>query len=422
MFQLPTFRLPGQELVFFPDYTGLILEWTWQHLKLKTWLHRHLVENEQEEICWLSVINYEYNAPRAQDGLQHVWVPLPELQSIYWRDPNHMAVLYTLHRIGFAHPRWAPWDQPDWYTRVQARMYSTLATKGYEILGSQQIKGGWDRTAIIRVETLQGNLFLKAGNSGCNEGHVLLELMKQHPLNVPHVIAHHPLEKWTVMQDFGSPSLVTSSIEVMSAAIERFADIQHASIEFLERLTEIGCEDRSSASILKLLEALLVDEEFGGEQAWQYTVREVRKCLPEIESQLRSVEVAGIPLCLHNEDFRDGNIMVADNQFVLYDWNECVIAHPFFSMAYFLRRLKGYSDKSLAASLLETYLSTWQNYLPQSVLFELFESVRALLNVYEIARCYAELKSLDPGSPWAINTKQYIHSCVMALGDVDHSH
>ena len=43
-----------------------------------------------------------------------------------------------------------------------------------------------------------------------------------------------------------------------------------------------------------------------------------------------------VTLSLHNEDFREGNIVISGDNPVLFDWKNTVISHPFFLLTTFL--------------------------------------------------------------------------------------
>lgn len=115
-----------------------------------------------------------------------------------------------------------------------------------------------------------------------------------------------------------------------------------------------------------------------------------------------------VPYTIHNEDFREGNVAVQGDNIILYDWSKTVISIPFFSIVYFIRKSTMLENEEIK----KTYLNVWNEYIDGRVCNRLMEVVENLYYVYEADRCLLDLNLLKKGSPWYINSAEYIKKCL----------
>ena len=81
---------------------------------------------------------------------------------------------------------------------------------------------------------------------------------------------------------------------------------------------------------------------------------------------------------IEHGDFHDNNCLIdAQDALVFNDWGDAVITHPFFSLISFLKSAERHHNISVNTALYQdlrdTYLTTWQDFEPESRLLEAFE-------------------------------------------------
>jgi hypothetical protein len=133
---------------------------------------------------------------------------------------------------------------------------------------------------------------------------------------------------------------------------------------------------------------------------------------PRVQTMWSRLDEVAISPSIHLQDFRGLNIAVVGDNYLYFDWGDCVIAHPFLSvhrMLDFLTPPEGikswdgqfdHPDDDLRRRIRDAYLDPWTAYgsLPQ--LRELFVLSRYLNGIYQPIRFYLETAYLEPGCPW----------------------
>ncbi len=148
--------------------------------------------------------------------------------------------------------------------------------------------------------------------------------------------------------------------------------------------------------------------------------------IPAIADRCRELSDSPVPVTLHKEDLRAENVAWHGDSFLFYDWSNTTISHPFFSMSYFLNRMKRPKDiaslswKTLLTdpgriALRDVYLEAWHDCAGTEELREEFVRVRSLFSLYEAIRCYLDLPYLEPDAPWTRNARVYIPRCLRDL-------
>jgi hypothetical protein len=185
-------------------------------------------------------------------------------------------------------------------------------------------------------------------------------------------------------------------------ALRLFAEIQAGEAAQVDRFRALGCLDRSPAVLAEAAGRLLV--EIPGMMA------EAGVLAPEDAAELASfrgrvvaacgrLEELGIPLSIHHEDFRDGNVVLTAGGPRFFDWADTVIAHPFFSLQRFLDDVEPpaggapwdwrFAEGDPRAALRDAYLEPWAarfGTVPREALIEACELTRRLEGVYQVLR------------------------------------
>jgi hypothetical protein len=219
------------------------------------------------------------------------------------------------------------------------------------------------------------------------------------------------------MRDFGDQILDTLPDDYLPAAARLFAEIQLDSVADLQRWAQLGCPNRGPEAMINLMDQLLIDplaSQVGRFALNEAELEELQAFMPQLKAMWTRLMDYALPLTIHQQDFRGGNIALVGQTYLYYDWSDTVIAHPFFSVHRMLdflpapaglERWQGHfthPDDQTRRNIRAAYLEPWTAYEPMERLLEAFILSRYLNEVYQAVRWYLELAHLEPGSPWTI--------------------
>jgi hypothetical protein len=83
-------------------------------------------------------------------------------------------------------------------------------------------------------------------------------------------------------------------------------------------------------------EALLLDRPHGLTTAER---ERLRASVPEIASAAHELASYGIPGTLQHDDLHDGNVFVRDGCYLIFDWGDSSVSHPFHSLVVTFRAI-----------------------------------------------------------------------------------
>jgi hypothetical protein len=309
-----------------------------------------------------------------------------------------------------------------------------MTESGHRVTGPvTQLKGAWGWSSILVADTRTDRFYFKASYmKPPYEAVVVDELSKTRPELVPSPVVVDRKRNWMIMRDFGDTHLDSLDEEQWRGAVRTFAGLQRESIRRVEKWKGLNCPVTSPEEMAAACERLLRETEIlhGGPDALgEREIDELAGLLPAIADRCGELSDSPVPPALHNEDFRSDNVAWGGDSFVFFDWSHTSITHPFFSMSYFLNRIKRPPDAASLPwkteledperiALRDAYLEPWLDYGGHEKLCEDFLRVRRLFFLNEAIRCYLDLPYLETGTPWTINTMDYIPRCLRDLKTV----
>lgn len=188
---------------------------------------------------------------------------------------------------------------------------------------------------------------------------------------VPRILGINPTLHSFIMSDAGEvlrPKLLIDYDEqTVCPLLTRYAGLQLAVADHAENLLEAGAQDwRLSrlpgyyASLLANDEALLADGLTKGE------LQQLTALKPQVEELCTQLATFGLPETIEHGDFHDNNVLVNSSGLVINDWGDAAWAHPFFSLARFLRSATRVHatllDYPKIERLRQAYFSPWLIY------------------------------------------------------------
>jgi len=106
----------------------------------------------------------------------------------------------------------------------------------------------------------------------------------------------------------------------------------------LKKRSHWGAPDRRPASLtdqfLALCDALAELPLDNGPDLARDDLPLLRAFAPQVSTMSAQLAATGFPDTLHHDDLHPGNICLRAGQYVVFDWGECGVAHPFSRCAY----------------------------------------------------------------------------------------
>ena len=407
---------------FFPEDIVAIRQALDETFNIDLTVLRHIQDAGAVQICEL-----ENHSPKWCPPANGRWIGYSDLANLELAVREHQAVLKTWFsekQKGETSTLSPPWEHRGWFNEAKVWIQAQISRLGYEAVGPiTQFKGAWSRSSILYVPTTAGNLYFKACfEMPPSEQEVIRALAERWPNNVPSILATELERRWMLMRDFGDKHLDDVTDDHWRAAVRLFAEIQMDSVREIDHWIALGCPDRTPSQMIVCMDQLFTDTSAltrGRHRLSQAEIASLHSFLPQLQEMCRELANSAIPQTIHHDDFRSGNTVVFDQTYLYYDWGETVVSHPFFSINYFLNRIRrphGMSrsdwifwvDDPRRRAIRDAYLQPWTRYESMERLLEVFTLARQLFSLYEAIRCYAELPYLDGSCPWAKGTMEYI--------------
>ncbi len=276
-----------------------------------------------------------------------------------------------------------PWTHPNWTEESTAWIENHLTQLRYQLTGPIAQHYTSQTSHVLHVPTDQGSLYFKASAPlFSHETAITDTLARLWPGFVPQVITADTTRSWLLMSD-ANPTLrdltkADHDMDRWAEMLRRYTLLQHEATSRIDQLVAAGVPDRRLARLPDLLGQLLVDrpalmigETDGLPEADYERLLGIR---PELESQCQDLAAYGIPETLHHDDFHAGHAGLPHGEFIFFDWAECCVAHPFYSLMMSLRSAK-YTYTATEQELLrlrDVYLGGWTTYGPMERLLEAF--------------------------------------------------
>jgi hypothetical protein len=219
-----------------------------------------------------------------------------------------------------------PWAAAGWRERAEAWIGGQLAAHGLAPAGPvEEVKiRPW--SAVLRAPTDRGDVYFKANLPAlANEPELTRLLHRIAPEHVLDVLADEPGEGWMLQRD-GGPVLaarldgrdVRDRLEGMFAA---YAEVQVGTVEHIGELLGAGAPDRRLPELRSLFEELVA----GGHA-------ELLGLAVRVGDLAAELDAYAVPAAIDHSDLHASNVLAPEGRYVVFDWHEAAVTHPFFSM------------------------------------------------------------------------------------------
>jgi Phosphotransferase enzyme family len=254
-----------------------------------------------------------------------------------------------------------------WLAEVRAWIDEQAVRLGWSVVG--EIEQPHDRpwATVLRVPTERGDLYFKANDSASRFEAALVEVLaERRPDCVPPLVAVDVERGWLLMEDAGTRlrELVERDRDLSCwfDVLPLYAGVQLDLADRVDDLVALGVPDLRLAEIPARYEQLLAEVELSDEDR-----RRVEASFPTVRE--RCEELAGycLPETIQHDDFHDGQVYVRDGRYLLLDWGDACVSHPFFTLSVTLEGVLAWGLDDVEGSVdttpfLNAYLTAFADY------------------------------------------------------------
>jgi hypothetical protein len=224
----------------------------------------------------------------------------------------------------------APWMRRDWWIRATDWVDAELATRGRSRSGDLEPREHWRVSAVARVPTTDGAVWLKAVPPIFGREPAVLDVLGERLAGrVPRVLARQESAEGSrfLTDDAGTVPADIGDADPARLGV-LLADFQLRTLDLLPRLAAVGCADRSPARLAAGLEMMAYDGvEVGLLDPDERTA--LQQQVPRITDHLLALAQTRLPPVLVHGDFHPWNVARrpgwAVGDAVALDWTDAAI-------------------------------------------------------------------------------------------------
>ena len=252
------------------------------------------------------------------------------------------------------------WTDPHWLAEAHEWIESALAKAGLRRTGAiEQPHVRWWST-LLRVPTTGGDLWFKANTESLRyEAGLVTLLAARRPECVPPLLASDLERGWMLMADAGT---TLRGLQEEERDLSRWLEVLplYAGVQLdlagdVDELLALGVPDLRLATLPERYERFVAEVEV------EQRFRDAVPLVAELSEQLAAYR---IPETIQHDDFHDAQVFVRDGRYLLLDWGDACVSHPFCTLSVTLEGVLawGLDDVENAvdtAPFRDAYLRPW---------------------------------------------------------------
>ncbi|NTG90865.1 aminoglycoside phosphotransferase family protein [Agrobacterium rhizogenes] len=217
-----------------------------------------------------------------------------------------------------------------------------LRAHNYRVFNGPELVGAVPWSKIYRFATSRGNIYLKwSAPAYAREAALMAHLAERFPTAILPVLAWNEAIDAFLMPDGGVPlrgKLKESyDQQLVGIILGQYARIQSVISSDVDVLLALGIDDWRVAVFPNLYDELVYDEGLLGREGLEAAeIKQLQRSGGDVRRLCRALAEFKVPETLEHCDFHDNNVLVAAEGFLIDDWGDAVITHPFFSLVGFL--------------------------------------------------------------------------------------
>jgi hypothetical protein len=191
-------------------------------------------------------------------------------------------------------------------------------------------------STVMRVPTADGPLWFKAVSDLHRfEPALTAFLGGLRPDAVPEVVALDTSHAWMLMRDGGVRLReLPPTVDDWERVLPSYAELQLAAAPHLPHLIELGVPDFRLTRLTELVREMLSPRPKGLSAEDHKAMLAGRA---DVDAMAEQLLAAGIPETIQHDDLHDGQVFVRDGRYLVFDWGDACVSHPFHTLTVTLR-------------------------------------------------------------------------------------
>jgi Phosphotransferase enzyme family len=333
----------------------------------------------------------------------HGWTEIRSLENARIHPPEAREALarWIAERAAGPSTLRPVWSRQGWFARASEWMVERLAEAGIPATAVPRIHYMWGLSVVLRAETTAGPAYLKCPAAIFrHEAALTRALAHRVPGFVPVVIAIEPTEGWLLMRDLGQRFLGDQPADHWARGLEVHATIQRALVGSADELVGAGAPSRGLDALAADIPAMVEHPLLAASLTSDERAR-LDAALPVVVDACRRLDDLGPSATLIHGDLHPWNIAVRVDGFVVFDWSDASIGHPFVDLATYVIRT---DDIEARRAMRSAYLARWSEDLPPDRLAVAGDLALTVGAFYQVATYLALLPTLDPDDRIPLNS------------------
>jgi hypothetical protein len=263
-----------------------------------------------------------------------------------------------------------PWTDPEWLAEANAWIDLQVTRLGRGPITAREQFHVRPWSTVIRLHTPGGDLYFKANMPQLRfEAGLVTRLAARRPDLVPPLPGVDLERGWMLMEDAGVRlrELVERERDLSPwlDILRLYAELQVGVIHEGPQFVELGVPDLGLTTLPARYAVLLDDlEELDAEELGRF-----RAALPRVEELAEELAAYGLPETIQHDDFHDGQVFVRDGRYLLMDWGDSCVSHPFFTLSVSLEGVVAWGLDDVQGSVdltpfLDAYLEPFRKLAP----------------------------------------------------------
>jgi len=271
---------------------------------------------------------------------------VPRSATVRWQPANLEDFVDPVDRAALAfwlQQRHAPvvdgreWMRRGWFAEACTWIESALRAAGLAAPREIVQLRTWATSSVLLVHCPDGERYFKAlPTSGRAEAAIARFLTQHFPDVLPRIVATEPHRRWLLMDACRGRKLEdVADVAIWERAAARYARLQVDCVAHVEVLKALGCPSRNLEELARSIEAFAADATLRPRPDGLTHAEYDRfvGAVPELLRRCDELAACGIPYSLEHGDLWPGNIFCDATSCAVIDWEDVVVAHPFFSLA-----------------------------------------------------------------------------------------
>ena len=226
------------------------------------------------------------------------------------------------------------WTDPLWLAEAHEWIGQQLGRLGRRVAGrvDQHHVRRW--ATVIRVPTESGDVYFKANAPELrHEAALVATLSERRPDCIPPLLAVDLERGWMLTADAGTQlrELIAHERDLKRwrDVLRLYAAVQIDLTDAADELVSRGVPDLRLSTLPSRYGGLL--DNLAGLPSDDR--RRLEANVPRVAELCSELAAYGVPETIQHDDFHDGQVYVRNGRYLLLDWGDACVSHPFFTMA-----------------------------------------------------------------------------------------